>query len=167
MFQIVEIEKPECNYIILENICREKRVSKGLYVILSNSQEPCKLGRGHHSDIRISDISVSRLHAQITYNDEQKQFYIFDNNSKFGTLIKLQKEFIITKEKVAFQIGRTVLTCVLKSQDGHHVKQNKLPKIPLALGNSSGKKQGETSNPQQQCTFMIDPTHQNATHYGT
>lgn len=43
VFQIVEIEKPECNYIILENICREKRVSKGLYVILSNSQEPCKL----------------------------------------------------------------------------------------------------------------------------
>ncbi len=28
-----------------------------------------KLGRGHDSDIRISDISVSRLHALIKYDN--------------------------------------------------------------------------------------------------
>ena len=45
------------------------------------------MGRGHQSDIRISDISVSRFHAFIKY--ENNNFLIFDNNSKFGTLIKM------------------------------------------------------------------------------
>lgn len=48
-------------------------------------------GRGHLCDIRISDISVSRLHAFIKYEDGN--FVILDNNSKFGTLVKLLKPF--------------------------------------------------------------------------
>jgi len=42
------------------------------------------------------------------------KFVIFDNNSKFGTLIKLNKPFPITNDKVAIQVGRTVITFVLK-----------------------------------------------------
>jgi hypothetical protein len=48
-------------------------------------------GRGHASDIRISDISVSRLHAFIKYEDDR--YILTDNNSKFGTLVLLQKQF--------------------------------------------------------------------------
>ena len=44
-----------------------------------------KLGRGHESGVRVNDISVSRVHAQIKYKDGN--FYISDNNSKFGTLV--------------------------------------------------------------------------------
>ena len=51
------------------------------------SEEPIKMGRGHQCDIRISDISVSRLHAYIKY--ENGQFLLTDNNSKFGTLVLL------------------------------------------------------------------------------
>jgi pSer/pThr/pTyr-binding forkhead associated (FHA) protein len=51
------------------------------------SEEPIKLGRGHASDIRISDISVSRLHAYIKY--ENNKYILTDNNSKFGTLVLL------------------------------------------------------------------------------
>lgn len=45
-----------------------------------------KLGRGHECEIRITDISVSRNHAQI--KNVGNSFYVFDNKSKFGTLIK-------------------------------------------------------------------------------
>ena len=41
---------------------------------------------------------------------------IFDNNSKFGTLIKIQDEIPITEAKTAVQIGRTVIICSLKSE---------------------------------------------------
>ena len=44
------------------------------------------IGRGHESDIRISDISVSRVHACIEYRDGA--FLLYDKVSKFGTLVK-------------------------------------------------------------------------------
>ena len=50
-----------------------------------------KLGRGHESDVRVSDISVSRCHALIKYNHQNGRFYLEDNLSKFGTLV-LAKE---------------------------------------------------------------------------
>lgn len=72
-FPIIEIDRPETPYIILESISREKKVSKGLFLITANSQneDTAKMGRGHQCDIRISDISVSRFHAYIKYNGSQ------------------------------------------------------------------------------------------------
>jgi pSer/pThr/pTyr-binding forkhead associated (FHA) protein len=49
-------------------------------------EEGIKLGRGHECEIRITDISVSRNHALIKFIDNS--FTVFDNKSKFGTLIK-------------------------------------------------------------------------------
>jgi len=46
-----------------------------------------KLGRGHESDVRVSDISVSRCHALVKYNEDNGRFYLEDNLSKFGTLV--------------------------------------------------------------------------------
>lgn len=43
------------------------------------------MGRGKDLDIWISDISVSRVHAILKI--ENKQVYIYDNQSKFGTLV--------------------------------------------------------------------------------
>lgn len=50
-----------------------------------------KLGRGHGCHIRISDISVSRLHAIIRY--QENEFVLHDNNSKFGSLVLIQKPY--------------------------------------------------------------------------
>lgn len=41
---------------------------------------------------------------------EKDHFVIYDNTSKFGTLIRLQKDLPICRSKVAVQYGRTVLT---------------------------------------------------------
>lgn len=41
---------------------------------------------------------------------------MFDNDSKFGTLIQLQKDYEILNEKTAVQIERTVFTLLLKRQ---------------------------------------------------
>lgn len=45
-------------------------------------------GRGNDSDVKISDISVSRLHALLKIKEDK--IYIEDHQSKFGTLILLQ-----------------------------------------------------------------------------
>jgi pSer/pThr/pTyr-binding forkhead associated (FHA) protein len=44
-----------------------------------------RVGRGHDSDVRVQDISVSRSHAYIRY--AQDGIFIDDFNSKFGTLV--------------------------------------------------------------------------------
>jgi len=48
-----------------------------------------KIGRGHESEVRINDISVSRCHAMIKYNAGEG-FFIEDNQSKFGTIVLLK-----------------------------------------------------------------------------
>jgi len=45
-----------------------------------------RIGRGIDNDLRIPDISVSRIHAFLK-QDIDGNFYIEDNQSKFGTLV--------------------------------------------------------------------------------
>ena len=66
------------------------------------------LGRGHESDVRISDISVSRQHARITYKD--KKFILEDTGSKFGTLVLAKEPVPIIEKPVILQIGRTLFS---------------------------------------------------------
>jgi len=72
------------------------------------------LGRGHESDVRISDISVSRCHANIRYADGK--FYLEDNNSKFGTLVEISQPYSLeVGSPIAVQAGRSVLSFVMKA----------------------------------------------------
>jgi hypothetical protein len=48
-----------------------------------------KIGRSVESDMKIADISVSRIHSYIRF--EGKDLIIEDNGSKFGTMIKVNK----------------------------------------------------------------------------
>jgi pSer/pThr/pTyr-binding forkhead associated (FHA) protein len=74
-----------------------------------------KLGRGHESDIRVSDISVSRCHALIKYSEENGNFYLEDNLSKFGTLVLAKGSIDLEPEMTkAVQIGRSVISFTVK-----------------------------------------------------
>ena len=63
---------------------------------VSETKHEFKLGRGHESEVRINDISVSRCHALIRYKDDG--FYIEDNNSKFGTIVLLKDKLTLEEE---------------------------------------------------------------------
>ena len=112
---LISVEKPEFPYIILEKQSTDSTTNlkaNSLSLIVPSEDAPIKLGRGHQCDLRISDISVSRIHAFLKF--ENNRFLIFDNDSKFGTLIKLNKPYQVMTDKAAVQIGRTVFTFVLK-----------------------------------------------------
>jgi pSer/pThr/pTyr-binding forkhead associated (FHA) protein len=53
-----------------------------------------KMGRGHESEVRVCDISVSRCHSLIKYKADKGRFYLEDNLSKFGTLIISKNDLI-------------------------------------------------------------------------
>jgi pSer/pThr/pTyr-binding forkhead associated (FHA) protein len=54
------------------------------------------MGRGHDSEVRVNDISVSRVHAFIRYKEDG--FYIEDNDSKFGTIVLLKEALKLKNE---------------------------------------------------------------------
>ena len=72
------------------------------------------LGRGHESDLRISDISVSRSHARIFY--ENDQYYIEDLSSKFGTLVLATDPIEMKEENKVFQISKTLASANKSNQ---------------------------------------------------
>jgi hypothetical protein len=91
-----------------------------VHLIMPDSEKKVfKLGRGHESDVRVSDISVSRCHALVKYNDQNGRFYLEDNLSKFGTLVLAKGEIELEPEMTkAVQIGRSVISFTVKPYQG-------------------------------------------------
>jgi pSer/pThr/pTyr-binding forkhead associated (FHA) protein len=75
----------------------DKNTSRMIHLLtVSELKKDFKLGRGHESEVRINDISVSRLHALLKYQDDG--FYIEDNHSKFGTIVLVNEKLYLTKD---------------------------------------------------------------------
>lgn len=123
---IVEVETPEKNFIVFESLSSEAQ--KIFYIINTEnlktttpgapiSSQPnheIKIGRGADSDVRVTDdISVSRAHAYIQ-KSASGEYYINDNQSKFGTLLLVQQPIFIgpefSKKPLVLQSGKTQLS---------------------------------------------------------
>lgn len=116
-YYMVDIEKPaNGSYIVLETLNKDKNANRIIHVLKPGPEKSAfKLGRGHESDVRIADISVSRLHATIKCTKDG--FFIDDNNSKFGTLVLLRNAASLDPaESKAIQVGRTVISLSVKPQ---------------------------------------------------
>lgn len=85
MLNIIEYQLPERGqyYIVLESI--SSNTSKVIHVINMQNTVKLYIGRGHDAHVRVTDISVSRLHAVII-KSTMGYYYLTDNDSKFGTL---------------------------------------------------------------------------------
>ena len=69
-YRLVDVELPkEKNFLWLESLTFEKNSSRMVHVVMPDREHKSfKLGRGHESDLRVSDISVSRCHAILKYD---------------------------------------------------------------------------------------------------
>ncbi|CAA9989895.1 conserved Plasmodium protein, unknown function [Plasmodium knowlesi strain H] len=106
LVQLVKIPNLKTPLIVLDNIIGQ--TSKGVHLISFADKKYLKLGRGHESDVRIPDVSISRYHATIKY--EKGLFKLEDHNSKFGTLVALRKaREICPKDTMSLQVGRSVV----------------------------------------------------------
>jgi hypothetical protein len=113
---LIDLHRPkEKNYIILESLNQVKDGNnyKSIHVIVLEKNSKIAMGRGHEADVRINDISVSRMHGTITL-EENNKILLRDLGSKFGTLALIQSNYTCLNKKVCLQIGRSymeVRTC--------------------------------------------------------
>jgi pSer/pThr/pTyr-binding forkhead associated (FHA) protein len=66
---------------------------KALHILKFLTKNKLSIGRGLNVDMRIPEISVSRNHASIHYSNGE--FFIEDTNSKYGSLVLIQKDFAV------------------------------------------------------------------------
>ena len=100
-------------HIVLESI---NFVKDGVYCMMiiiftfPNKKEEFFLGRGHEASFKISDISISRVHAKVYIKDDN--IIIDDLGSKFGTLLLVRKSIDVSEmieKNMKIQIGRNVI----------------------------------------------------------
>jgi hypothetical protein len=107
---------PAVDYILFESLIHEKNASRIVNVVIPNgSKSVFRIGRGHEADLRINDISVSRLHAQLKCTPHG--YFIEDNNSKFGTLALVPNLEINPQLSRAVQVGRTVISLSVRPSE--------------------------------------------------
>jgi len=109
-FPLVEVPRTTPPFIVLENMMRDSQQhsGRGLHVVSLAENKLLKLGRGHESNVRIADVSISRCHATIRFH--RGEFVLEDHNSKFGTLVAMKKpKHLEHGNTISVQVGRTVL----------------------------------------------------------
>ena len=114
---LVPMPETHAPYIVLENMMRTEPEnagsSRGVFVISLAGKKILKLGRGHESDVRIADVSISRWHATVSFT-ENGQFVLEDHGSKFGTLVAMRRPRVVDSDdqgsagKLCVQAGRTL-----------------------------------------------------------
>jgi len=134
---LVEVPRTQPPFIVLENMVRDSQqhASRGLHVI-SLAEKVLKLGRGHESDVRIADVSISRCHAMIRFH--RGHFILEDNNSKFGTLVAMKRPRLLESgSTVSIQMGRTVLSLFVQPDPS---AANTQPLFPPAGSNAQDER---------------------------
>jgi hypothetical protein len=91
LYTIMEFDKPKKNYMILESI---KSAPAKVVHVFDLKYDNFKVGRSIDTEMKIADISVSRLHSYLRIVSDQEDgknaaLYCEDNGSKFGTLVKI------------------------------------------------------------------------------
>lgn len=97
--EILEYDTPDSNFIAIESVTLQN--IRIVHVIDLKERSYVKIGRGHDVDIRVTDISVSRYHARIS-QDQNGDFYVDDNKSKFGTLLQVRQPIPLHRTKTNY-----------------------------------------------------------------
>ena len=108
---------------------------KIIHVIKLNEENTniINIGRNLTNDIIIRDPSISREHAELVYNKNNRKILLRNKSKKFGSLVLIKKLIKINNSKIQLQIGNVFLeTKIIKYGDFEKIKdkntENPLPK---------------------------------------
>eukprot|EP01017_Pseudomicrothorax_dubius_P009045 TRINITY_DN13010_c0_g1_i2.p1 TRINITY_DN13010_c0_g1~~TRINITY_DN13010_c0_g1_i2.p1 ORF type:complete len:276 (+),score=53.02 TRINITY_DN13010_c0_g1_i2:60-830(+) len=118
-YDLVSFPRPPPPYLMFELMSKDKNTIRGVHIVSMGKKSLIKVGRSHDSDLRVPDISVSRFHAVLKF--DEGHFYLEDRNSKFGTLALLPPRTPLTGDFLrngTIQIGPTLFTLNLPKGRG-------------------------------------------------
>lgn len=143
LFDLIDIHLPEKeNYIMLESLNQVKDNCniKSIHVI-TLTNDNIIIGRGHESDVRVNDISVSRTHGCLKFEKETGRLLLRDLKSKFGTLVLFKNPLEIKEKTIHLQIGRTYIEArLIKKEEFEQMNKEKKIKQPKPYNKEEGNK---------------------------
>jgi hypothetical protein len=101
MHSLVDFEWPKTPFIVLERLNLENEAGKTI-IVLTPKERGVKIGRWAGMDLRLQDVTLSRVHSSISFLDGH--FWLKDEGSKFGSLILLQRAVEIGR-MMCLQVG--------------------------------------------------------------
>ena len=108
-FSLISFSGPSNpSFIVFEEYPLDRPNRVGLHLVSLKPGSSAVIGRSNESDLKINDITVSRKHCVLALRDND--FFINDKESKFGTLVKVNRLFRVKSGMdVTVQAGRTIL----------------------------------------------------------
>lgn len=98
----------DTNYLILESLTyvKEKKNLKNIFVVKLTNEE-ITFGRHEKNDMVDYDITISRYHAKIKYNEDNGEVNII-STGKYGVLVLVKDNLkMINDEKIYLQVGKS------------------------------------------------------------
>ena len=113
-FPLINFTKEYKSYLTLESLTLDKHRNKFIYVVSLDKSGKIALGKNYNCQIVLSDRSIENVHCFMVVSN--KQVYLEDNDSKFGTLVLVQTRRIKLYQDIPLylQIGRSFLEILVK-----------------------------------------------------
>ena len=115
-YELIDLNLPEeTDYICLESLdyIKDNNNIKTVHIVQLKDQE---INISNDNDIIDNDISVSRDHAVIKYNKNNKSLFLENKNGRYGTLVLVRENIKVNKEKTYFQIQNTYISMELTNK---------------------------------------------------
>lgn len=106
---LVNFRRPRWPCIVFEKVTPQEigKTSMGEVVVLKfGKQQQLSIGQGPQNDLRLCDMTASVVHSKIVFQDNR--FHLFDQESRFGTLVELRRPFELFSNGVAVQVHNVV-----------------------------------------------------------
>jgi hypothetical protein len=154
-YTLIELPKPTTgSFIQLETIAKDKTFGRVVHILIPDAgKRQFRLGRGHDAEVKIPDISVSRIHAQLSLTE--RGYQLEDNGSKFGTLLLLPPtpHEIDPINGMLVQISRTTLTLAVKKM----LPTQKLQRAMAMLGTEAEEQLEGPLDENERMYFPMQP----------
>eukprot|EP00915_Cephaloidophora_sp_WS-2016_P008355 GHVH01011516.1.p1 GENE.GHVH01011516.1~~GHVH01011516.1.p1 ORF type:complete len:674 (-),score=79.81 GHVH01011516.1:1029-3050(-) len=156
-FELTNIQKLLPPFVVLESLpCSigDAKIYahslKKLDEIDEKSEYQLLVGRGHESQMRIGDVSISRVHAKISLTEGSEKFVLKDVKSKFGSLVECKGPVILSSVppdgvqesilRTSLQCGRSVVDCIVRPLSDDERKSAEMNLIRESNPNDRGRR---------------------------
>ena len=122
-YELIDLNLPEeFNYMILESLdyIKEKDNIKRIHVIELTDDE-IYIGRNNINDVIDNDLTVSRNHAILKYNQAEGEVILENRSETYGTLVLIKGNIKMKSKNLNLQIGNSFITVNLTSKEKEQI----------------------------------------------